>query len=94
MKKRLAKILATALNVTVISMVALVAIAADVSRMTKEELKPKLGTADVHIIDVRVGKDWKASEMKIKGAVRGDPKDIESWSKKLPKDKTIVLYCA
>ncbi len=94
MKKQLAKILIAALNVAMVSMLALVAMAADVPRMTKEDLKVKLGTADVHIIDVRVGKDWKASEMKIKGAVRGDPQDLESWSKKLPKEKTIVLYCA
>ncbi len=94
MKKRLVKILIAALNVAMVSMIALVAMAADVSRMTKEDLKAKLGTADVHIIDVRVGRDWKASEVKIKGAVRGDPQDLESWSKKLPKNKTIVLYCA
>jgi len=94
MKKRLVKTLIAALNVVMVSMVAFVVMAADVPRMTKEELKTKFGTADVHIIDVRVGKDWKASEMKIKGAVRGDTKDLESWSKKLPKDKTIVLYCA
>ena len=93
MKKRLVKIMITALNVAMVSMIALVAMAADVSRMTKEDLKAKLGTA-VHIVDVRVGRDWKASEVKIKGAVRGDPQDMESWSKKLPKDKTIVLYCA
>ena len=94
MKKRLVKILIAALNVVMVSMLALAAMAADVPRMTREDLKAKLGTADVHIIDVRVGKDWKASEMKIKGAVRRDPQDLESWSKKLPKDKTIVLYCA
>ncbi len=93
MKKRLVNILIAALNVAMVSMIALVAMAADVSRMTKEDLKAKLGTA-VHIIDVRVGRDWKASEVKIKGAVRGDPQDLESWSKKIPKDKTIVLYCA
>lgn len=93
MKKRLVKILIAALNVVMVSMVALVAMAADVSRMTKEDLKAKLGTA-VHIVDVRVGRDWKASEVKIKDAVRGDPQDVESWSKKLPKDKILVLYCA
>ncbi len=61
--------------------------------MTKEALKAKLGSADVVIIDVRAGKDWKSSELKIKGAVREAPKDV-SWMQKYAKGKTIVLYCA
>jgi rhodanese-related sulfurtransferase len=70
------------------------ATAADVPRMTKEDLKAKLGTPDLLIVDIRVGTDWKASEVKIKGAVRGDPQNIESWAKPYPKDTTFVLYCA
>ena len=52
------------------------AIAANVPRMTKEELKSKIDDPDVVIVDVRVGRDWKGSEFKIKGAVRGDKKNI------------------
>ena len=70
------------------------ATAADVPRMTKEDLKAKLATPNLVIVDLRVGTDWKASEMKIKGAVRGDPQNIETWAKKYPKDTTFVLYCA
>lgn len=70
------------------------ATAADIPRMTKEDLKAKLGTPHLVIVDVRAGTDWKASEMKIKGAVRGDPQDIESWAKQFPKDTTFVVYCA
>jgi rhodanese-related sulfurtransferase len=66
--------------------------AGDVPRMDKEELKAMLDKADVVIIDVRVGKDWTASESKIKGAVREVPKEIESWATKYQKDKTYVLY--
>ena len=66
----------------------------DVPRITKEELKEKLGNPDVVIVDVRIGKDWKASEFKIKGAVRADPKKITSWAEKQEKEKTLVLYCA
>ncbi len=65
-----------------------------VPTMTKEELKPLLRRPDVVVIDVRVGKDWKSSELKIKGAVRGDPQKIETWGEKYFKDKTLVLYCA
>jgi rhodanese-related sulfurtransferase len=70
------------------------ATAAEIPRMTKEDLKAKLGTPHLVTVDVRVGTDWKASEMKIKGAVRGDPQNIETWVKKYPKDTTFVLYCA
>ena len=66
----------------------------DVMRMTKEILKDKLGAEDLVIVDVRLGKDWDASEFKIKGAVRGDPKDFDTWGAQYPQDKTLVLYCA
>lgn len=94
MKRRLVSILTVALNLAMLSVVVLTTTAAEVSRMTKEELKSKLGAPEAVIIDVRVGRDWKASEMKIKGAVRGDPQDLESWAKKYSKDKTLVFYCA
>ena len=66
--------------------------AADVPRMSKEELQPMLGNPDVIIIDVRAGGDWAGSDSKIKGAVREDPAQIDSWINKYPKDKTIIFY--
>jgi predicted sulfurtransferase len=69
-------------------------LSADAPRMTKEELKALLGQPDLIIIDVRTGSDWTASDLKIKGAVREDPENIESWANKYAKDKTLVLYCA
>ncbi len=70
------------------------AVAGTVPKMTKEELKPMLGNSDLVILDVRVGRDWKASEYKIKGAVRADYTKVESVASKYGKDKTFVLYCA
>jgi rhodanese-related sulfurtransferase len=67
---------------------------AEAPRMPKEELKAMLGSPDLVILDVRYGKDWTDSDVKINGAVREDPKIFESWANKYPKDKTIVLYCA
>ena len=67
---------------------------AAVSKMTKEELRAKLDDPNVVIVDVRLGKDWKASEEKIKGAIRADAKDVESLTTQYPKDKTLVFYCA
>lgn len=69
-------------------------VAKEVQRITKEELKSQLGSADVMVLDVRSGKDWTSSELKIQGAVREDPKEIETWHAKYAKDKKIIVYCA
>jgi rhodanese-related sulfurtransferase len=65
-----------------------------VSRITKEELKARLNDPNVVIVDVRLGKDWKASESKITGAVRVEPADVLSLVDKYSKDKMLVFYCA
>ena len=68
--------------------------AADVPRMTKDELKAKLGDPNIVVIDARAAGDWQKSDLKIKGAVREDPANSEAWVGKYPKDKTYVIYCA
>lgn len=68
--------------------------AADVPRMTKEELKDQLGSKGVVILDVRSDRDWATSEWKIQNAVREEPNTVEAWMSKYPKDKLLVLYCA
>jgi hypothetical protein len=66
----------------------------DGPRMTKDTLKAMMGNPDLVIIDVRYGKDWTDSDLKIRGAVREDPDAVNSWANKYPKDKTLVFYCA
>jgi len=66
----------------------------DAPRMTRDKLKAMLGNPDLLLIDVRYGNDWTESDLKIKGAVREDPKTFDSWANKFPKDKTLVFYCA
>jgi hypothetical protein len=70
------------------------AVANDVPRMTKEELKGLLGDPNVIVLDVRSDGDWNASELRIKGAIREDPTQKGTWFDKYPKNKTFVLYCA
>jgi hypothetical protein len=68
-----------------------------VQKMTKEELKSIIdsgGSGKVSIIDVRTGRDWSASEFKIKGAERVTVKNILADPQKYPKNRTFVLYCA
>jgi hypothetical protein len=66
-----------------------------VPRMTVEELKKLFDDpeSELIIVDVRTGSSWSQSEVMIKSAVREDPEDFNSWAKKHPKEKTIVLYC-
>ena len=94
MNARFVRLMAGVAGVVTLCMLGQIAIAAEVPRMTKEELKTKLNDPGLVIVDVRVGKDWKGSEFKIKGAVRENPGDFSSWAGKYPKDKTLVLYCA
>lgn len=63
-------------------------------RITKDELKTKLGSPDLVLLDVRSNNDWERSTEKIAGAVRMDPNTVETWAGTLPRDKKIVLYCA
>lgn len=68
--------------------------AQSVPRISKDELKAKLGSLDIILIDVRAKNDWEKSDEKITGAVRMDPSAVDAWAAKLPKDKEIILYCA
>lgn len=68
--------------------------AADIERITKEQLKEMMGSANPIIVDVRREKHWKDSASKIKGAIRGNPESFETWSDNYPKTSVLVLYCA
>ena len=47
--------------------------------MTIEELQKRLGNPEVVIVDVRIAKDWKTSDSKIKGAIWQDPMNFSDW---------------
>ena len=67
--------------------------AASVPTMGKDELKSLLGSDNLIILDVRIGRDWSSSEFKIKDSLRIVDSDL-SIVEKYPKDTTLVLYCA
>jgi rhodanese-related sulfurtransferase len=94
MKRRVFMGLPMAFSIAAMAMFLNTALAADVSRITKEELKSRIGDSDIVVLDVRRSGDWKASPSKIQGAVREDPADVDSWAAKYPKETTLVLYCA
>lgn len=68
--------------------------AQDVPRISKDELKAKLGSSGMVLIDVRTESDWEKSVEKITGAIRMDPAAVDAWAATLSKDKEIILYCA
>lgn len=70
------------------------AFALEVPTVSKDELKAKLGSQDMTILDVRAGRDWSSSEFKIKGAIRAPGNKIAEWSKNYQKDQELILYCA
>ena len=92
MKKRL--FLPTLLIFFMVTGCAMFERSVEAPRMTKDTLRARLGDPNLFIIDVRYGKDWTESDLKIKGAVREDPEAFDSWANKYPKDKTLVFYCA
>lgn len=86
-------------KITVILLVLLLttvthAFAGSVDKMDKDELKAMLGSPDLVILDVRMGRDWSSSEFKIKGAQRLEGNGHASAMQSLGKKKTLVFYCA
>jgi rhodanese-related sulfurtransferase len=53
-----------------------------------------LSNRGVALVDVRRAADCAADPQIIPCAERRDPENIESWMKGLPKNQTVVLYCA
>ena len=92
MKIRLATTLAVTLCFAILGTFTFTALAQEAPKITKEEVLGMLGNPDVIIIDVRAGGSWNGSELKIKGAVREDPRNVSLWIDKYPKDKTLVFY--
>jgi hypothetical protein len=94
MKKGISLMLRTTIILALVASLAINAVAASVPRITKEQLRSMLDNPELIIVDVRTGKDWKASEYKIKGAVRVNPREVESWASQQSESKTFVFYCA
>jgi rhodanese-related sulfurtransferase len=68
--------------------------AAEAPRIDKDAAKNFIGKPNTFIIDVRAASDWLLTKEKIKGAIRENPRDFDTWVKKYPKESTIILYCA
>ncbi len=92
MRSRLSRCLSAAIYLVSIGLFLADARGAEVPRMSPDELRMMLGNPEVVIIDVRIGESWENSPKKIKGAIREDPNNVESWADKYRRDMTVVLY--
>ena len=94
MNRWIVKHLAPALAAVLLSGALATAWAAQIQLITKEELNKILDHSETVVLDVRAGRDWNASEFKIKGAHRADPRKFSDWASQHPRSATLVLYCA
>ncbi len=62
-------------------------------RISVEEAKEKVDQDDAIILDVVDPGAYEELSEKIAGAVRIDPRDIQSEFEQLPKEETILSYC-
>ena len=92
MKSILKMLLLIGLGASIGCVSATTATSKDIAKITVQELRSMLGDPDVIIVDVRVEQQWKASELKIRGALHENPDTVESWAKRYQKDKTLILY--
>jgi hypothetical protein len=88
MKIRSATTLAITFCFVILEIFIFTAFAQEVPKISKEEVLGMIGNPGMIIIDVRSG----GGELKIKGAVREDPKNVGLWIDKYPKEKLLVFY--
>jgi len=62
--------------------------------MGKEELLSILDERGLVLFDARYSKDWRQSDMKIKGAIRLDASEVEQLDGFYPAGQKIIIYCA
>ncbi len=67
---------------------------AEFQLITKEELKPQLGSAGLIIIDGRSQAQRVESKVQIPGSVWIAEETIDTWVKNTPKDTKLAVYCA
>lgn len=62
--------------------------------ISPHDLKSLLVHQDVTLLDVRRKNDFDADAVTLPGAQWKNPEQMAEWSKSLPKDREVVVYCA
>lgn len=61
--------------------------------ITPADLKPLVMNNAVTVLDVRRRNDLDADSVKLPGAEWKNPEHMTEWSKGLPRDREVVVYC-
>lgn len=65
-----------------------------VARITPEELMRKLESGeDIVVADLRHPLDFEADRVKVPGALRLLPEELDGRHQEIPRDRDVVLYC-
>ncbi|NJD90898.1 MAG: hypothetical protein FIA91_05185 [Geobacter sp.] len=64
-----------------------------VTMMSREDLKTKLGSPDLIVIDLRKAKGADGKGQTIMGAVREKPARPKEWAGKYGQEQSLVLFC-
>lgn len=62
--------------------------------ITPTDLKSLVEKKAVTVLDVRRQIEFAADTVTLPGAQWSNPEQMTEWSKTLPKDKEVVIYCA
>lgn len=62
--------------------------------ITPNDLIPLVASKSVTVLDVRRANDLAADTVTLPGAQWKNPELMAEWSKELPKDREVVVYCA
>ncbi len=57
------------------------------------DLKPLVEQRAVTVLDVRRRNDLDADTVKLPGAEWKNPEQLAEWSRALPRDREVVVYC-
>ena len=65
-----------------------------VSRVTVDEVKMRIDRGEqIAFVDTRGEQAWSSSDVKIRGAIRIPPDNAAPLLSKVPKDRSVVVYC-
>jgi hypothetical protein len=81
-------------TVLVLALAVGTALAAEIPRMSVDDLAGRLGDPQLSVIDARSTRDWDSAELIVRGAQRRYPGTVAAWAGEYRRDQTIVLYCS
>jgi hydroxyacylglutathione hydrolase len=66
----------------------------ELPRITKEDLKRRMDAHEpLTVLDTRAPESWDESDVKLPGAIRVPPDDVERHLAEIPRDHMVVTYC-